>query len=1327
MNINGGTLEFDVLFNNGQIDRALEETKKRVQGFSVATAAGGAKMEAAYQSAARFIEQGFETIGNAIGINETAITNLQKRYNELGAAAAEAFMKGDDNKYRNLTQQQSVIQSEINERKKVVAALNEQDAALLKHNQQLEEGKRKIDNAANAQTTFRTQLRKVIEELAMLEENGRKAGLSLSEIRGSEKFRELQQEAGRLTNAMGDARAQARILSHDNAGLQGVISAVSGVTGAFTVAQGVIGLFGEKNEDLQKIMLRVQSLMAITMGMQQVANTLNKDSALMIKLNAWWLGVKAKAQITDTAAAAAGTAANIGLSGAFRLVGAAIKSIPVFGWIAAGIGVLIGVISLFSSKAREAKKATEEFYKAVAENASKPIATISRLSTEWAKLGDNLEAKQKFVKDNKQSFEELGISVKGVYDAERLLNDPKHVQSFINAQIAKAKAMATLQKSENDVKDLIEAEQKLEAAKQTPKVTRYYGGGQFGGGGFYEIDNPEIAKWEKKTAELNKKIQGNYETAIKYEQEGAKELEAAGVKGVKGYAAGTVGALEQAISEERDKLKDISDPKKYKEVEKNIANIQKQIDAITGGNKKEKKTKKEKDPVIERMEQAKKAFQEYFKWVNAGYQNEAKQEFSELLKGGKTYIDYLKKMKEDTSLTKEQIHQITNEIAQETNTTILGEFENSLQEQLNSAHSIMEMLNVVEQKRKDLENDDSGLKEQKTEILDKQQEDVSKKAADETNQLLQSYSDYLQEKINFELQYGERKKSLDLKLEKETNEERRKIILAQLAGLEKDREKYAKQTGNENYDTLIQEYRSFEQKKLDITDDFNKKKKVLEDSLNSSDITESQRMRVMQSLQELEKEYKKSLSDLSVEILQQSDTWKKLFTDLDKLTVSEMLKMKKTIEAEFKNLNLSPEALKALREQLDSVTEHVQKKNPFAALKDALEQYKNDPSSKNLKALFSDISASIDLVKGSLDAVVNGLKDMGLAGDEETQQLLGDISKMVGAAGDLAMGIATGNPLQIIQGGISLITSAFDVFNSKDRAANRSIRKHAEAISALESSYKSLEQSIKNALGTDTYKNQKAAIQNMRQQQAHLQGMWKAEQDKKKTDNGKVNEYKEKYAELGRQIEDMIAEIAASITQTTAKDLANQLADALVEAYGKGEDAAKAFEEVSRKVMQNAVKNALKLQFLEKPLQKAIAQLQKDMGFDDEGNGTFDGLTQAEQDRFKNAIASIGSQFNQAMGMYKDLFKDLEDAGDPTTSLAGAIKGASQQSIDLLAGQTNAVRVNQVESIEILRNILIQIILISANTGKSSKHLESIDSKINSTPYDPLRSQGITG
>ena len=131
------------------------------------------------------------------------------------------------------------------------------------------------------------------------------------------------------------------------------------------------------------------------------------------------------------------------------------------------------------------------------------------------------------------------------------------------------------------------------------------------------------------------------------------------------------------------------------------------------------------------------------------------------------------------------------------------------------------------------------------------------------------------------------------------------------------------------------------------------------------------------------------------------------------------------------------------------------------------------------------------------------------------------------------------------------------------------------------------------------------------------------------------------------------------------------------------------------------------------------------MGFDAEGNGSFDGLTQAEQDRFKAAVAAAGQNFKAAMDMYKDLFAELEDESDPT-SLSGAIKGASQGSIDLLAGQTNAVRQNQVIAIEIFRQQLIHLSSMDNRLGNIAGSLISILNRLGIDDGDDLRSQGIT-
>ena len=378
--------------------------------------------------------------------------------------------------------------------------------------------------------------------------------------------------------------------------------------------------------------------------------------------------------------------------------------------------------------------------------------------------------------------------------------------------------------------------------------------------------------------------------------------------------------------------------------------------------------------------------------------------------------------------------------------------------------------------------------------------------------------------------------------------------------------------------------------------------------------------------------------------------------------------------------------------------------------------------------MFESASSAIDLVGGTLDAVTSGMGKMGITMDEETQAIMNDLGGIMDGASQIASGIATGNPLSVIQGSIGLLSSAFDLFNFKDRKAEKQIKKHQEAISKLEKAYTQLSWAIDKALGGEVYKNQQAAIRNMKEQQEHLRQSWEAEISKKKTDWGRVDEFKEQYAELERQIADMYAEISNDLLQTNAKDFASQLADSLTTAFKSGEDAAKAFEETVNQVLQNAIVNQLKRNFLETQLEKALKQLQDDMGWWNGDEFVFDGLTDTEIAAFKAKVQAAASNYEQALGIYKELFNDLniEEADD---SLTGAVKGVSEETASIVAGQMNAIRINQLESTSILRQSLQALNTIAQNTAYN-RYLARIERIItilerNSTG-DSLRSQGLS-
>lgn len=1300
MNIKGGALEFDIIANNGQINSALDETKRRIQGFTNATVEGGEQMEAAFKEIAAQIDAAFRDIDAMAATHSNAISDLKKEYARLGAEAGGVYSKIYGQSGHKTSEQQKIA-DEIKLRERLLQEIGESADALAEEERAFKKRYEEVQKNAAAQKTFRTQLREVREELAAME---------LAGETNSEAYAKLQERFGQLSEAMDAVTTQANILKKGERGWEGLISGISGVAGAFSAAQGAVSLFAGENENLQKIMVKIQSLMAITIGLREVQLMLDKDEAFM-------LVTLRKAKDLYTAAITRMSVA-LGIS---NVAAKALMATLTLG-LSVAITAVITLVSKYISKQREAKKAQEEFNNKVVETAVEPIAAINELAYAWNKLGNDMNAKNKFIEDNKDRFDDLGFSIKTVKDAEDLLVANKG--KFIEACLQRAKALAVQELAVEKYKEVLQAQQELEA---TPKAYVSKKGIYTDGYGVQRkgVVLEKSSNW-KKAEEAVEKAEREYEALVRQQVEFSdkeREILASIGAGAEKIAEGSIAALEKTISALKTKYKEAATDTERTALLKQIQEqeaLLKKIDltaADTGGDK-------EKDPFTEKLEQRKKKYQEYANWLNStneDIRNSAKTEFAGLLADGESYEAYLKNLKRElealpeTADRNKKISVVSNELVSIEKDTYMDGYTKSLEKQISLADTLVEKLAIIADKRKELETDDSGLTKEKGAVLDTEQANIATQAQEDYAKAMRDYNDYLQSKIDAELSYQTRRRELEIAIEKETDAERKKILETQLKTL--DTTQQLKQTTD--YDALVEEYKTYQQKCADISAQYDEKIALA---------TEQKNEELVAKLQEAKN---KALSSAALQELQDSGAWEQLFGNLDDLTTAQIQALIAKIEAQKAQLGveLDPKDLDVVLSKLREAKDEVQTRNPFKALSTALKDYKKDASKANLSEVFKSVGATADLVKGSFDAVTGALSNMGLAGDEVTQQLLGDIGEMIGSAGQLATGIATGNPLGIIQGSIGLISSAFEVFNFRDRRAERAIKKHAAAVEELERVYKALEHAVDKALGESVYDNQKALINNMREQQAHLRAMWQEEEGKKKTDSGKVSQYKEQYEELGRQIEDTIAEITESVTQTSAKDLATQLSDAIAEAYADGfnsDNVKNAIEKVTNQVLGNAVKNALKKQFLEQQLQSAVKQLQRDMGFDEEGGGSFDGLTPEEQQRFKDRVNSIAQGYAEALKLYEDLFKDLDDTGDPTTSLSGAIKGASQESIDLLAGQTNAVRVNQVQQIEVLRQQLIHLANIDGKLSVSNRYLEQIEKNTSGSASDPLRAQGIT-
>lgn len=1468
--VNGGALSFTSIMDNDQMNAAIEETLRRVQGFSDAVVGSGDTMDNTTQeivesikiqkrvieelektvadlnerinsvepgtaqdalieqanaaraeldgekqgmvalinelnnlqranegaaSASEDIRNGLSQIGAACEMHENAISALKKEYEQITQTMNGALKSGNDNEYRALRDRAQAIKGEIATRKSLLNELREQSNALEDEASRMEQARAAAENTAQAHVSLRQQIRALKEEMADAVANG------IDEQ--SEAYKRMVNELGRLQDIQGDIQSQGSVLANDEATFAGILSGLNGVVGGFTAAQGAVALFAGENENLQKIMLKVQSIMSISMGLQQMAQTLNKDSAFSLitlnKAKKWWNNLlavgrgeqiastaatvadttatiastaattgnaaaeqasntaktasvgastgAAAAQAVQTASATAGTVANIGLAGAFRMVGAAIKSIPVFGWILAGISALIALVSHFVSKANESKKATEEWYDAIVENAYKPIASIMELSDKWNALGNDLEAKKQFIENNKKAFEDLGVSVRDVVDAENVLVANK--TAFINAQIEKAKATIYLQQAQEKVKELIKKEQEYNAMSDTKSM--WVQTSTFGTGYWVETANNEKKKAKTALDGLRAEISRGFQNAANAERNGWNILKKAGIGATQTYTKGSLGAIEQAIQLKQEALKHLTNNDDYKKAMAEIEKLQKQADKITGktttssgsgGGSSHHRSSggggTKKDAFLEKLAKYKSEYSRFLKWVNSNdpiIQQAAKKEFDGLLKQGATYIDYLKNQRDNilqvdvakrSQTQNKQLRQLNDAIAEETKKTVLEAFNNELSDSLSNAKTVIEMLNVIEAKRKQLANDGTELDNAEKEALDNAEKQAKEKAEQETNALLTEYASYVEQKRRLEKQFNADIELLNRKRAKASTDAEKAEIDQAIANRTKKYNTDTSKVGD--YDAILNQYGGYEQKKARIAEQYAERRRIAELNGNKD------------LLEKLAKAEQDELSKLQSDLIKNSGDWQNLFGNLDELTTKTIKRLIAKIEGMKATIgvDLNPQDLKALTDQLNKARSEVEKRNPFTALGAAWKRLKeatkdgkglgSDEAKKATKDVATAVSGSIDLINGTFNAVTNGLQKMGVSMDDETQAILGDIGGIMDGASQVAQGIATGNPLSVIQGSIGLLSSAFDLFNSRDRKAEKQIKKHQKAIKQLENAYKQLEWQIGKALGGEVYKNQQAAIRNMKEQQEHLKASWEAEESKKKTDHDRVNDFKEQYAELGRQIEDMIDEISNDLLQTTAKDFANDLGDALVEAFSKGEDAAKAMETTVNSVLKNLVVNQLKKKFLENQLQGALDKLEKDMGYWNGDDFVFDGLTQAEIDRFKSAVGAASSNFNQALKQYEEIFKDM-GLDDTDESLTGAAKGISEESANILAGQMNAIRINQLDTNEVLRQSLQALNTIAINTAYN-KYLSRIERIItimeSNQGGNALRSQGLS-
>lgn len=1222
--ITGGELGFEFTLDSENLKKGLTDSEGKLMGFTEVAEKAGTTLQSSFDKSGSSVKDFTGIVRENVSIQKQVIKELESQIKEVQNRASD-MAPGIG---------QATI---LNEAKALEKELAGEKAALA--DLELAMGK-----AATTSTTLGTKL---------AEAKNRLAELNLAAKEGKEvtadQFREAEAEVKKYGEAISDTNARTKALTAGTIG--SLAQGLSLVTGTMAMGTSLMGAFGGKSEELNQIMLKTQALLAATVTLQEIKNTTIQKGGVISGI----MTIQEMARARATNLAAAGTLRATIAQRALNLVANANPYIL----LATAIITVVGALALYAAASSESAKKTKlmaDLNKQMADSVAEPIISFKNLQIQWNALGNDLKAKEKFVKDNKDRFQELGVSVNNVNDAENILI--KNSTNFQAALMMRARASAAATIAADKYKEALNAQLQDEQEKRTLKS-----------GTYIEQQNTRLKREARDLvgatlAEISKQGFADANYAMKLNV---------------GYDKSAQDFLKKGnITEfvKPDKVKNtLNKPTPITPEEilplGSVAEIQKRMAAIDKALSRSNNDDSTKLLKARRMEIAlelaaaekkiriktfdeeladtKKQIELRDKLLQAGYSKEKVDSMLPEVKD-KSYIGYL----EETATS------LKNLVAAGDNTEQTAENLIAVQEAINEFKGYSSFIDNVSKSLENLKSKFSG-----TELISE----------------LEKYKNT----------------PIPGATEAESNARRlavEKAIEAENKAIEdKQRQFYA---------DFLKEKETFEQKKKAIDEKYDS----IDSAINNSDKPADEKARL---LAESGKARGQEYSQAFIEGIANSEMWLKAFGEINEMTNSEIRKSIEylTKQLESKEVSGNPEKTKIITDQIKSL-QSVLNNNPFEKIK---QDY------KKMMDVINDPNASLESKLGAIQGLFNslsvGLQAVGDAFggfDDATNDAIGNIMEIGNAAFDLGKSIASGDVAGMITAGIKLIGSIGKAL-SGDQKKERNIKRQAAALKELENRYNALAFAAERAFGAQKYDGQRDLIKNLQQQKIAIEGMMRAEQSKKKADKGKIAEYQAQIQSINQSIESLKEGIIKDVLQTDLVDAASKVGDALVDAFGRGEDAVQSLENAANDMIKNLLKNQLNIA-LQNKMKPILDKLLSASGFNQDGSGSFTGLTPEQIAAFKAQVVAAGQSMQGFLEGYSEIFGGIDENAQ---GLKGDIKGITEKTAGALEAQINAMRTIQVDMYNISKNnqqtfvaSLQNLVMIEFNT----RRLHSIDEGI---------------
>ena len=422
------------------------------------------------------------------------------------------------------------------------------------------------------------------------------------------------------------------------------------------------------------------------------------------------------------------------------------------------------------------------------------------------------------------------------------------------------------------------------------------------------------------------------------------------------------------------------------------------------------------------------------------------------------------------------------------------------------------------------------------------------------------------------------------------------------------------------------------------------------------------------------------------------------------------------------------------KERLRTITDQLVAQGKIT--KKQAEQIRNGQKlQKTLQQQVQIIGQNFSDAASSVTELFSALNDWGanIEMSDDLSEVVDGISKI----GSSLEGIDITRPFSIIKGtigtigGIGKTLGGIFGWGTKDKKLQKQIENHQKAIEKLKERYSDLKDAIDNAFDIERlvqYNDE--MVKNLKTQNANLEAMIKAEQDKKKTDNDKIEEYRKQIEANNKAIEEAEQSLTEQLggfgTKANYKSAAEEFAKTWVDAYNEGSDALEALNDKFDEYIQNLIVKQATQRIVGKMVEPLLKKI--------------DNAVEQGSDGGNNGLDLVKSELDDIMTTGKDKLKGVSDmlksfveglgykpkGSSNISALQQGIQSVTESTAQALESILNSCRwyiAQQQADIRIIRDTLLEKLgnSISAITQDTSSSPVLIELRLQTTILTDIR------